>query len=170
MEGLGRGHRRHLVRQEFQNRLRVGNSAKGAGRSHQSARDRGKNRTQRRRGKQSLIGKIKKYNGAGRQDASFEMLDGSRARVTGALHFITVSALLAAGVAAINDGRATVIDLAGVTASDSAGLALLIEWLSVAKAANHALRFENIPSQLKQLARLSEVEELLVPAEEPVRA
>jgi phospholipid transport system transporter-binding protein len=57
-----------------------------------------------------------------------------------------------------------VIDLAGVTASDSAGLALLIEWLSVAKGAGRALRFENIPSQLQQLARLSEVEELLVPA------
>ena len=111
-----------------------------------------------------MIGKLKKYNGAGRQDASFEMLDGSRARVTGALHFITVSALLAAGVAAINDGRATVIDLAGVTASDSAGLALLIEWLSVAKSAGRTLRFENIPSQLQQLARLSEVEELLIPA------
>jgi phospholipid transport system transporter-binding protein len=55
-----------------------------------------------------------------------------------------------------------VIDLAGVTASDSAGLALLIEWLSVAKSAGRSLRFENIPSQLQQLARLSEVEELLV--------
>jgi phospholipid transport system transporter-binding protein len=51
-----------------------------------------------------------------------------------------------------------------VTASDSAGLALLIEWLSVAKSAGRALRFENIPSQLQQLARLSEVEELVVPA------
>ena len=111
-----------------------------------------------------MIGKLRKYNGAGRQDASFEMLDGGRARVIGALHFITVSALLTAGVAAINDGRATVIDLAGVTASDSAGLALLIEWLSVAKAAGRTLRFENIPSQLQQLARLSEVEELLIPA------
>ena len=109
-----------------------------------------------------MIGKLKKYNGAGRQDASFEMLDGGRARVIGALHFITVSALLTAGVAAINDGRATVIDLAGVTSSDSAGLALLIEWLSVAKSAGRTLRFENIPSQLQQLARLSEVEELLV--------
>ena len=91
------------------------------------------------------------------------MSDGDRARVIGSLHFTTVSALLTAGVAAINAGR-SVIDLAGVTASDSAGLALLIEWLSVAKSAGRPLRFENIPSQLQQLARLSEVEELLVPA------
>lgn len=106
----------------------------------------------------------RRHSGNEQQDASFEASDGARARVIGSLHFTTVSALLAAGVEAINGGRAAVIDLAGVTASDSAGLALLIEWLSVAKAASRTLRFENIPSQLQQLARLSEVEELLVPA------
>jgi phospholipid transport system transporter-binding protein len=110
-----------------------------------------------------LIGK-QKYNGSGQQDASFEVSEGGRARVVGSLHFTTVSALLSAGVAAIEGGRADVIDLAEVKASDSAGLALLIEWLSVAKSAGRTLRFENIPSQLQQLARLSEVEELVVPA------
>jgi ABC-type transporter Mla MlaB component len=33
--------------------------------------------------------------------------------------------------------------------------------MSVAKYARRTLRFENVPSQLYQLARLSEVEELL---------
>jgi phospholipid transport system transporter-binding protein len=111
-----------------------------------------------------LIGGRRKYRGNGEQSATFEVLDGDRARVIGSLHFSTVSALLTEGTAAITAGRAGVIDLAGVTGSDSAGLALLIEWLSVAKAAGHPLRFANIPSQLQQLARLSEVEELLVPA------
>jgi phospholipid transport system transporter-binding protein len=97
------------------------------------------------------------------QGASFEILDGERSRVTGMLHFTTVSALLKAGTDAIINGRAAVIDLAGVTASDSSGLALLIEWLSEAKAANRTLRYENVPSQLYQLSRLSEVEELLIP-------
>jgi phospholipid transport system transporter-binding protein len=105
----------------------------------------------------------RKYSGAGGQDASFEVLEGGRSRVLGSLHFTTVTALLPTGVAAIDGGNAGVIDLAGVTASDSSGLALLIEWLSVAKAANQTLRYDNIPSQLQQLARLSEVEELLVP-------
>jgi phospholipid transport system transporter-binding protein len=104
----------------------------------------------------------RKYTGNGRQDASLEVLEGGRARVIGSLHFNTVSALLTVGVDAIKSGRADVIDLAGVTSSDSAGLALLIEWASVAKSAGRTLRFENIPSQLAQLARLSEVEELLV--------
>jgi phospholipid transport system transporter-binding protein len=99
----------------------------------------------------------------GQQEASFEVLEGDRARVVGSLHFTTVSALLAVGAEAINGAGAAVIDLGDVVASDSAGLALLIEWLSIAKAAGRPLRFENIPTQLQQLARLSEVEELLAP-------
>lgn len=110
-----------------------------------------------------MIGK-RAHSGNSQQDASFELGEGGRARVIGSLHFTTVSALLAAGAAAINGGQVAVIDLAGVTMSDSVGLALLIEWLSMAKAAGRTLRFENIPTQLQQLARLSEVEELLIPA------
>ena len=101
---------------------------------------------------------------SGLQDASFEVLQGGRSRVVGSLHFSTVSALLPLGTGAIDSGRAAVIDLAGVTGSDSSGLALLIEWLSVAKDAGREVHYDNIPSQLHQLARLSEVEELLAPS------
>jgi phospholipid transport system transporter-binding protein len=104
-----------------------------------------------------------KHSGNGQQEAAFDVQGGDRSRVSGSLHFTTVSGLLTAGAEAIGRNEASVIDLAGVTSSDSAGLALLIEWLSLAKAANRTLRYENIPSQLQQLARLSEVEELLVP-------
>lgn len=79
----------------------------------------------------------------------------------GSLHFSTVTRLLPRGVAAINDGKAAIIDLSGVTGSDSSGLALLVEWLSVAKDARRSLRYENVPAQLHQLALLSEVDELL---------
>ena len=94
--------------------------------------------------------------------ASFEILSEGRARVGGALEFRTVTALLPSGTEAIEQGRASVIDLSGVTASDSAGLALLIEWLSVAKAGGRTLRYENIPSQLRQLSVLSDVDELIL--------
>ena len=96
--------------------------------------------------------------------ACFEVQEGERSRVTGPLDLATVSALLPLGADAIAKNQAAVIDLAGVTQGDSAGLALLIEWLSIAKAGQHPLRYENLPSQLMQLAVLSEVEELLVPA------
>jgi phospholipid transport system transporter-binding protein len=72
--------------------------------------------------------------------------------------------LLPVGTTAIESGHAAVIDLAGVTDSDSSGLALLIEWLSVAKGAGRSLRYENMPAQLHQLAGLSEVEGLFTSA------
>ena len=93
--------------------------------------------------------------------AAFETQDGERAKVNGVLHFTTVTDLLKAGSEAIGGGRAAIIDLSGVKDSDSSGLALLIEWLSIARAASKGLRYENIPTQLRQLARLSDVEELL---------
>jgi phospholipid transport system transporter-binding protein len=48
-----------------------------------------------------------------------------------------------------------VIDLAEVSNSDSAGLALLIEWLKIAKTGHAQLRFKNVPIQLLTLAKLS---------------
>jgi phospholipid transport system transporter-binding protein len=93
----------------------------------------------------------------------FDAGQNGHARVSGSLDFTTVSALLPVGVEAITGGHVAVMDLSDVAASDSSGLALLIEWLSAAKSANRTLRYENIPSQLKQLAGLSEVEELLTP-------
>ncbi len=94
--------------------------------------------------------------------ASLALLEGERAAVKGSLDFRTVGALLPMGADAIEAGRAAFIDLGAVTHSDSAGLALLIEWMSVARGAKRALRYENVPQQLQQLARLSEVEELLL--------
>ena len=96
--------------------------------------------------------------------ATFEVLEGERSRVVGSLEFATVTGLLPLGAAAIQDGHAAIIDLSGVTGSDSSGLALLIEWLSVAKVSRRTLRYENMPAQMRQLADLSEVEELLTAA------
>ena len=98
--------------------------------------------------------------------AAFETESGERSRVTGALHFSTVSALLEPGAAAITEGRAAVIDLSTVSESDSSGLALLIEWLSIAKSARRSLRYENVSEQIQELARLSDVEGLLTRASE----
>ena len=94
--------------------------------------------------------------------STLEVQTGGRAALSGPLNFDTVAALLDEGNRVIGSGQVTVIDLSAVTASDSAGLALMIEWLSVARELGKALRFEHIPLQLQQLARLSEVEELLL--------
>jgi len=94
--------------------------------------------------------------------AAFEVIGSERSQVVGLLGFGTVTPMLPLGASAIVAGHASTIDLGSVTGGDSAGLALLIEWLSVAKEAQRSLRYENMPPQLRQLARLSEVEELLI--------
>lgn len=96
-----------------------------------------------------------------KESAALESEADERSRVVGSLVFSTVGSLLPVGSEAIANGRAALIDLAGVTDGDSSGLALLIEWKSVAKYARRTLRYEHLPSQLLQLARLSEVDELL---------
>jgi phospholipid transport system transporter-binding protein len=55
------------------------------------------------------------------------------------------------------------IDLAGVTHADSAGLALLIEWLQRARAAQRAIVFTHMPDQMRELARVNGLEQVLPP-------
>ncbi|HEX9138604.1 MAG TPA: STAS domain-containing protein [Steroidobacteraceae bacterium] len=59
-------------------------------------------------------------------------------------------------------GKVLTVDLSGVTQVDSAGLALLIDWLAWAEAQHRSLRFGGVPRALRSLARLSEVEDLLM--------
>jgi len=53
------------------------------------------------------------------------------------------------------------IDLAEVTRSDSAGLALMLEWLREARERKVELRFINLPPQLRAIAEVSDLLPLL---------
>ncbi|TCK17566.1 phospholipid transport system transporter-binding protein [Thiogranum longum] len=53
------------------------------------------------------------------------------------------------------------IDLGQVQRSDSAGLALLIEWLREAQRSGARLRFFNIPPQMLEMARASGLDRIL---------
>jgi phospholipid transport system transporter-binding protein len=66
------------------------------------------------------------------------------------------------GRRAINGGGAELIfDLSGVKRADSAGLALLIDWMAWAERRGQRLRFTQISTDIDSLARLSEVSALL---------
>jgi phospholipid transport system transporter-binding protein len=76
-----------------------------------------------------------------------------------------------ASVASLRDEGLNVIDAASngltlelqsVPAVDSAGLALLIDWLGEARARSRSLKYARAPDTLLSLARLSEVEKLIV--------
>ena len=80
--------------------------------------------------------------------------------ITGDLTFDSVPAVYeqAQSVLTADSGN---IDLMGVQAIDSAGLALLLEWQAGSKASGSSLTFSNAPSDLRRLAALSDATELL---------
>ncbi|MBV8635580.1 MAG: STAS domain-containing protein [Burkholderiaceae bacterium] len=67
---------------------------------------------------------------------------------------------LQAGLEAIAAGQ-TEIDLAGLTQVDSAGVAALLAWQRAARERKQALVFHNLPHNLKSLAWLYGVADML---------
>ena len=53
------------------------------------------------------------------------------------------------------------LDLSGVTEVDSAAVSLLFEWRRAALAANRSIRYVNLPENLRSLAALYGVTELV---------
>jgi len=81
----------------------------------------------------------------------------------GELSFETAADALRAGLQLFDGGECS-IDLAGVSHGDSAGLAVLIEWLAHARQRGIALRYEHVPAQITAIARISDVDDLLTTA------
>jgi len=85
-----------------------------------------------------------------------------RLAASGPLDFATAAAALRAGLGLMTGDRAWTIDLSGVTAGDSAGLAVLVEWISAARARGTSVCYESVPAQVLAIARISDLEELLL--------
>jgi phospholipid transport system transporter-binding protein len=79
----------------------------------------------------------------------------------GELSFATAGQALRDGLALLPSSGHCTIDLAGITSADSAGLAVLIEWLSVAGERGSTLAFEAVPGQLLAIARISDLDEMI---------
>jgi len=86
----------------------------------------------------------------------------NRYAVVGELNMQTVPGIARQASAFLNGPHGEVtIDLSGVTRADSAGLALLLDWSRVARRQQYTLRFTNLPEQLMQIAKVSELDEIL---------
>lgn len=85
-----------------------------------------------------------------------------RCSVSGDATLATAARLRSAGQAAFAAATGeVVVDLSGVQRADSAGLAVLIDWLAWAQTAGRRLSFIAVPTAILALARLSNVEDLL---------
>ncbi|WP_158892233.1 MULTISPECIES: lipid asymmetry maintenance protein MlaB [unclassified Pseudomonas] len=88
--------------------------------------------------------------------------EGARLQLSGVLDHASVPALREQGRTLIAQGSGPlVLDCAGVEHSNSAGLALLLAWLRDAQASGCSLAIARLPSELRQIAEVSDALELL---------
>ena len=79
--------------------------------------------------------------------------------------FDTAERILRASEAPFEEHTQLEIDLSGVTGSDSAGLALLLEWVTWANHTVREVRFTGLPERVMAIAKTTEVEGLLTRGE-----
>jgi phospholipid transport system transporter-binding protein len=92
---------------------------------------------------------------------TFESLGDGRFAIGGSFGFATVPQILERSKEFFEAVSVIHVDLEGVTRADSAGLALLLEWINWARYYQREMHYLNIPDQILAIARISEVEELL---------
>ena len=89
-----------------------------------------------------------------------------RVTVSGDLTFASAREARQLGLLVLDGSRAEriVIDCSAVTRADSAGLAVLLDWLAWGRRRTRAVSLENLPASLLAIARISEVDGLLTAA------
>jgi phospholipid transport system transporter-binding protein len=95
--------------------------------------------------------------------SKFELQDMGEGRfaLTGEITFETAERVLLASEEPFEQHTRIEVDLAGVTKADSAGLALLLEWITWANHTVREIRFLSMPERILAIARTTEVEQLL---------
>ena len=79
----------------------------------------------------------------------------------GVLSFQTVPMIWRTGMDIFRHAPALVLDLQDVSRSDSAGLALLIEWMRFARSLNKPISYINMPPQMLAIARACSLDSIL---------
>jgi phospholipid transport system transporter-binding protein len=97
---------------------------------------------------------------------SIEILErsGGRLEVRGALTFATARRARQLGLRLLSAAglpKVLEVDCSGVTESDSAGLAVLLDWLACARGQDKTLHLRHLPAPIIAVAQISEVTELL---------
>lgn len=100
-----------------------------------------------------------KKNNSGQ--AQIQVAGEGQFRISGDLDYQTIPRVLKSSQSMFAGQQSLTIDLSEVNRSNSAGLALLIEWMRFAKAEGCSIKFLNIPEQMHQVAQLCGVEEKL---------
>lgn len=81
--------------------------------------------------------------------------------LSGRMSFDTADAILRESEELFEHHTLLTVDLSGVTHTDSAGLALLLEWITWANHTVREIRFEGMPAKIDAIAKTTEVDSLL---------
>jgi len=91
----------------------------------------------------------------------FERKDNGRYLLTGVLSFETIGELTEKMDELTAGSKEVLLDLAGVTKADSSGIVMLVEWMRIAKTSGKKVAFTNIPPQMMDIARVSDLDGIL---------
>ena len=99
--------------------------------------------------------------------SEFELEDRGEGRfaLRGEMTFDTAERILKKSEEPFEEHTQLEIDLSGITMSDSAGLALLLEWVTWANHTVREIRFTGMPERVMAIAKTTEVERLLTRGE-----
>ncbi len=98
-------------------------------------------------------------------DFVLEDLGDGRFTLSGEMSFETAERILQASEKPFEEHTSLEIDLSGVSLSDSAGLALLLEWVTWANHTVREIRFTGMPDRVLAIAKTTEVDGLLTRGE-----
>ncbi|MEJ2423745.1 MAG: STAS domain-containing protein [Candidatus Thiodiazotropha sp.] len=93
-------------------------------------------------------------------ESRIERVGAFHYQVQGAMTFETARVLLQQSSALFGGQPEVEVDLSGVSRADSAGLALLLEWMAEAAQRDANLVLKGMPDALQAVARLCQVESL----------
>ena len=95
--------------------------------------------------------------------SDFELVDKGDGNfaLSGQMTFNTAGQILRESELPFEEHTRIEVDLSGVTRTDSAGLALLLEWITWANHTVREIRFIDTPMRIDAIAKVTEVEELL---------
>lgn len=89
-------------------------------------------------------------------------LYGNRLQISGELTFATVTSVLKQSQPLFQKaGDEIEVELGGVVRADSAGLAMLIEWMRRAAAEGRSITFLHLPEQMRAIAEASDLDSVL---------
>jgi phospholipid transport system transporter-binding protein len=97
------------------------------------------------------------------ETADFDITDKGDGRfsLTGKMTFQSAGQLLRDSERLFEEHTQIEMDLGGVTDTDSAGLALMLEWITWANHTVREIRFVNVPEKIDAIAKTTEVDHLL---------